>query len=68
MSQQDSEGQGVTAREIKALLKVKGWKIKEVGERWGLGARRMSQIVTDEARNQYYTDGFKGLPDKTEEK
>lgn len=68
MGDHDSEGQGVTAKEIKALVKSKGWKIKEVGERWGLKPRRMSQIVTDEKRNKYYTDGFRGLPDKIEEK
>lgn len=59
-----AENNRMTASEIKALLKAKGWTSRAVGERWGLKPRRMSQIVTDEERNPYYTDAFKGLPDK----
>jgi hypothetical protein len=50
--------------QIKALLKSKGWKSKDVAVRWELTERRISQIVTDPTRNQHYDDAFLGLPNK----
>ena len=50
--------------QIKAILKQKGWKAKEVACRWEISERRMSQIVTDIHRNPYYDDAIRGLPDK----
>ena len=54
----------LNAEEIKLILKEKGWTQREVGERWNLSERRISQIVTQDERKQYYTDAFKGLPAK----
>ncbi len=50
--------------QIHKLLKYRGWMAKEVAERWGIKPRRMSQIIQDPDRNQYYDDAFAGLPTK----
>jgi len=55
----------LTPAQIKEIIREKGWTQVAIGIRWGLGSRRMNQIVQDIDRNQYYDDGFLGL-DKRE--
>ena len=45
---------------MKDEIKAKGWKIKEVAERWSLTPRRMSQILGDPSRMNI--DAIYGLP------
>ena len=47
---------------LKRLIKDKGWKIKEVAERWELTPRRMSQILADPSYKEI--DAIYGLPKK----
>lgn len=43
-------------------LRAKGWKAKEVAERWGVSPRRISQISEKPSRKDW--DALDGLPDK----
>ncbi len=45
---------------LKADIKRKGWKIKEVAARWGITARRMSQILKNPT--YMHIDAIYGLP------
>jgi hypothetical protein len=44
------------------ILRGKGWLSKEVGERWGVGPNRMSQI--SKAPGMMHLDAVNGLPRK----
>ncbi len=45
---------------LKADIKRKGWKIKEVAARWGITPRRMSQILKNPT--YMHIDAIYGLP------
>jgi len=51
--------------EFKAEITAKGWLMKDVGKRWGLGIVRMSQICSDEERALYYDEAVRALPKRT---
>ena len=47
-------------------IKAKGWTAKEVGERWGIKPRQMSNISRNPKVRDF--DAVEGLPDKNEVK
>lgn len=48
---------------LKSVIKSKGWKIKDVAERWELTPRRMSQILKEPSYKEI--DAIYGLPQKS---
>lgn len=45
---------------LKKTIKEKGWRIKDVGSRWGVSPRRMSQMLSNP--NDRLIDSVHGLP------
>jgi hypothetical protein len=43
-------------------IKSKGWKMKEIAERWGVTPRRMSQISANPKQKDW--DAMQGLPER----
>lgn len=58
----------MTAKDIKALAKARGWQMQEIAELWGIKKTRMSQIIHDQSRKGYYDFAFLGLPDRENKK
>jgi hypothetical protein len=50
--------------EFKSEITAKGWLMKDVGKRWGIGIVRMSQICSDEERALYYDEAVRALPER----
>lgn len=48
--------------ELTKQIKAKGWKSKEVAERWGVTPRRLSQIAGNPTQKDL--DAVAGLPEK----
>ena len=57
----DELQQNMTAY-LKRTIKEKGWIIKDVGIRWGVSQRRMSQMLSEP--NDRLIDAVHGLPIK----
>lgn len=47
-------------KEFTKAIKKKGWKLKEIAVRWGLTARRLSQIAAEPSA--LHLDALSGLP------
>ena len=64
MTDQNIPESNVKARTkfLKAEIKRKGWKIKEVATRWGVTPRRMSQILKNPS--YMHIDAIDGLPNR----
>jgi len=56
----EAEKKAALTKLMKDEIKNKGWKIKEVAERWSVTPRRMSQILGDPSRMNI--DAIYGLP------
>lgn len=55
----------LSAVEIKALLKAKGWSSVDLAARWGVSVTWMSRLVNHpHARPTMYDDAFRGLPQR----
>ena len=53
----------LSATEIKALIKQKGWTFVDVAARWGVSVTWMSRLVNQPlCRPPVYEDAFRGLP------
>lgn len=51
--------------EFHRIVRQKGWTLKQVGERWGVGVRQMTRIA--QGGNIRDLDAANGLPDKRNE-
>jgi len=53
-----------TPAQFDALFQVRGWTQAAVAERWGVTARRVSQIKFDSHRAPHWEDALWGLPER----
>lgn len=54
----------LTPKEFKAEAKRKGWKLKELAERWGISSVWISDIVNNPHRAMHWDDAIKGVEDR----
>jgi hypothetical protein len=55
----------LSARQIKTLLRERGWTATDLAARWGHSVTYMSRLVNDPfGRPKVYEDAFLGLPDR----
>jgi hypothetical protein len=47
---------------FRAEIQRRGWHLSMLAIRWGIGKRRMNQIVADADRPRYYDDAVMALP------
>jgi transcriptional regulator with XRE-family HTH domain len=54
----------LTPDEFKAVAKRKGWKFKELAERWGISPVWLSNIVNNPQRAIHWDDAIKGVENR----
>ncbi|EHK4286008.1 TPA: hypothetical protein SHY07_004617 [Escherichia coli] len=53
---------GLTAENVKKMIKEKGWNNKMLAARWGCSEVWVSKIINDENRKVQWNDAINGLP------
>ncbi|KXS55007.1 MAG: hypothetical protein AWU57_603 [Marinobacter sp. T13-3] len=48
--------------EFHKVARAKGWRLVDIGERWGIGERQMSRIANNPSKKDL--DAINGLPYK----